>query len=202
MNNFLSKIKTFFKTNSQIIRPTAVLTIICLVVTLALSSANMITYKKIDALETENQEKSMAKVMPGEYEEVTQKLGDDEVTYHIVKRDNEIIGYIFVTSEKGYGGDISVMTAVDTTAAIVSIEILDASGETPGLGQNITDEKFYNQFKGTSGTIDAVTGATISSEAVTKAVNTALEYAAEILETENDIDVITEEILPEGDALE
>lgn len=196
MNKILEKIKSFYKANSEIITPTAVLAIICVVVTLALSSANLLTHKKIDALAKETQEKAMAKVMPGEYEEITQTIGDEEVTYNIVRKDGNIIGYIFTTSAKGYGGEILVMTAVKTDLTVAAVEILDASGETPGLGQNVTNSDWYAQFsdlkndikavKGgaansANNEIDAVTGATISSKAVTSAVNQALDYTSEIL---------------------
>ena len=60
MNKIFEKIKSFYKSNSEVITPTAVLAVICIVVTLALSSANLLTYKKIDALAKETQEKAMA----------------------------------------------------------------------------------------------------------------------------------------------
>ena len=69
------------------------------------------------------------------------------------------------------------------------IRILDVSNETPGLGQNTANKSFTSQFKGKSfgitvvkgsadskkNEINAVTGATISSKAVTKAVNKAID---------------------------
>lgn len=196
MNNFLDKIKSFFKSNSEVITPTAVLAIICVVVTLALSSANLLTEKKIEQLKIESQNAAMAKLMEGEYTEATQKIGDEEITYHIVEKDGNKIGYIFITSAKGYGGEIQIMTAVNPDVSVAAVEILDASGETPGLGQNVTKPDWYSQFTklikgitvvkgGTANAenneINAVTGATISSKAVTTAVNQALDYATEIV---------------------
>ena len=131
-----------------------------------------------------------------EYTESTLTSSQGNVSYHTAIKDGEAAGYIFTITVKGYGGSVKVMTAVDTDGSVVNIEILDASGETPGLGQNVTKENFYKQFanhkKGISvikgGTanadnneVNAVTGATISSKAVTNAVNTALEYAEEII---------------------
>ena len=86
------------------------------------------------------------------------------------------------------------MTAILPDGSVNAVEILDVSNETPGLGQNATQEKFYGQFSGMSGTlsvvksgadnsageINAVTGATITSRAVTKAVNEALDLSKEI----------------------
>ena len=107
---------------------------------------------------------------------------------------------IFVSQANGYGGVVSVMTAIDMNGNIISVEILAASDETPGLGQNVTKESFYSQYAGLkdnvtvvkggaankeNNEINAVTGATISSKAVTTAVNQALDYAAQIIVKED-----------------
>ena len=193
---FTDKIVAFFKKHSDIARPTAVLTIICIVVTLALSSANLLTKDTIAELQLENEKKAMEKLMKGEYEPATMFVNEQKVDYHIVTKDGKTIGYIFKTTAKGYGGEISVMTAVNPDASVAAVEILDASSETPGLGQNVTNESFYKQYEGrphnvvaikggnadaAKNEINAVTGATISSKAVTTAVNQALEYANEII---------------------
>lgn len=203
MKELLNKIKPFtdkivklYKKYSDIATPTAVLTIICIVVTLALSSANLLTEDTIKELQIQNENAAMAKLMEGDYESATFTANDQDVDYTIVKKDGKIIGYIFKTSAKGYGGEISVMTAVKPDASVAAVEILDASSETPGLGQNVTKKDFYGEYKDkshgivvvkggnadtTKNEIDAVTGATISSKAVTTAVNQALEYANKII---------------------
>lgn len=201
MNKILDKIKAFFKANSEIITPTAVLAIICVVVTLALSSTNLLTASRIEALAVETQNKAMAKLIEAdEYTLQTAVLADEEIEYNTAIKDGETVGLIFVTEANGYGGAVSVMTAVNMDGSVAAIEILDASNETPGLGQNVTKESFYTQFNGLKndiavikgGTanaenneINAVTGATISSKAVTAAVNQALDYAAEIIVKED-----------------
>ena len=197
MNKFFDKIKSFFKSNFEIITPTAVLTIICVVVTLALSSTNLLTAGKIEALAIETQNKAMAKLIEAdEYHELPATTSFGDITYNAAIRDGDTIGCIFVTEANGYGGVVSVMTAVDMEGKVIAVEILAAADETPGLGQNVTKEYFYTRFNGMSGDIvvqkagtakkenneiDAVTGATISSEAVKTAVNQALDYAAEII---------------------
>lgn len=197
MNNIIDKIKSFFKANSEVITPTAVLAIICVVVTLALSSTNLLTASRIEALAIKTQNEAMAKLIEAdEYTLQTAVLADEEVEYNAAIKDGETIGLIFVTESNGYGGAVSVMTAVNMDGTVAAIEILDASNETPGLGQNITKAEWYAQFSGLKnditvvkgGTasaenneINAVTGATISSTAVKDAVNQALLYAAEII---------------------
>ena len=197
MKNFANKIKSFFKSNLDIIRPTAVLALICIVVTLALSSANLLTENKIKALAQENQNKAMSKLIEADsYNEKTAEIDGEKITYTTAENSDGIIGYIFTVDVNGYGGALSVMTAINTDGTVAAIEILDASNETPGLGQNETKQDFYTQYSGVksgvevvkdgtgsadNNTVNAVTGATISSKAVTKSVNTALDYAEKIM---------------------
>lgn len=197
MSKILDKIKSFFKSNSEIITPTAVLAIICVVVTLALSSTNLLTAGKIEALAIETQNKAMEKLIEAdEYHELPATTSFGDITYYAAIKGGDTVGCIFVTEANGYGGVVSVMTAVDMEGKIVAVEILEAADETPGLGQNVTKPDWYSQFSGLNGDItvikggsanqennevNAVTGATISSKAVTTAVNQALDYAQEII---------------------
>ena len=197
MSKILDKIKSFFKSNSEIITPTAVLAIICVVVTLALSSTNLLTAGKIEALAIETQNKAMEKLIEAdEYHELPATTSFGDITYYAAIKGGDTVGCIFVTEANGYGGVVSVMTAVDMEGKIVAVEILEAADETPGLGQNVTKPDWYSQFSGLKNDItvikggsanqennevNAVTGATISSKAVTTAVNQALDYAQEII---------------------
>ena len=218
MKKILDKIIAFYKKISDVATPTAILAIICIVVTLALSSANLLTKDAIKELKIKNENAARQKLMDGDYEEAKITIDGNEINYHIVKdkTDDKIVGYIFKTAAKGYGGEITVMTAVKADASVAAVEILDASGETPGLGQNVTKESFYGQFecrphdvvavKGgaadkVKNEINAVTGATISSKAVTAAVNKAIDYTIHIIESSDGVATIVKEILPKGDEL-
>lgn len=192
----MNKIKTFFADNfDSIIKPTFVLFAICLITALALASANLITSPKIAELEKQNLEKTMKKVITAEeYPKNTVSDKNEDITYYTAVNNGETEGYIFTFTEKGYGGEINVMTAIGNEGKIIAVEILDASDETPGLGQNVTKEDFCSRYKDKIGTvtavknnanpekneIDAVTGATISSKAVTRAVNRAVETYGKI----------------------
>lgn len=108
--------------------------------------------------------------------------------------EGQFIGYIFViTSSKGYGGDIQAIIGVGPGTDIVGIEFLSI-GETAGLGMNATTDEFKSQYINkrsdlgspvkrfyvtkTGATkieeIDAISGATITSNAVTDMVNAVL----------------------------
>ena len=100
------------------------------------------------------------------------------------------IGYVInVTTHEGYGGDISISMGVDNNGTVKGVEILKIS-ETAGLGMKAKESKFKDQFAGkavsqftytkTGATadfeIDAISGATITTTAVTNAVNTGLAF--------------------------
>lgn len=183
----MSEKKISFK--SDLLFPTLTLVCICLVVTLALSGTNMLTKKKIEKLTKDNQNKSMSELIQAdEYVEFPVSGDDIDGSYKAVK-DGEEIGYIFITSSKGYGGDVSVMTAINPDKTVKAIKILSADDETPGLGQNVLKADFAKQYSGLKNEIsvvkngadgnknevNAVTGATRSSKAVTNAVNKVLK---------------------------
>ncbi len=99
-------------------------------------------------------------------------------------------GYVVDTSSMdGYGGNISISVGINNDNIINSIAFLSIQ-ETPGLGMKATEEPFYSQFnnkkanilsvvKGNSKSddeISAISGATISSRAVTNAVNAAIYF--------------------------
>ena len=173
---------------NDIIKPVAVLLAICIIIPLALSLTNKITKDKIAELDEKNSRETMADLI--EADNFTEcEFGENEFNYYTAVKDGNIIGYIFKTAEKGYGGDVSVMTAVNTDGTVKSVAILDVSNDTPGLGQNAAKESFYSQYadkksgislvkngaESDKNEVNAVTGATITSTAVNKAVNTALK---------------------------
>ena len=98
-----------------------------------------------------------------------------------------------VTSPNGYGGDVTVAVGVDRDGKLTGISIISQS-ETAGLGANCEKPWFTEQFKGISGAvvwtktgksapneIDALSGATVTTKAVTEAVNAALAFANGLL---------------------
>lgn len=100
------------------------------------------------------------------------------------------MGYVInVTSHEGYGGDISLSMGIDSEGTVKGVEILKIS-ETAGLGMKAKEEKFKGQFANKKVTqfaytktgastdfeIDAISGATITTKAVTNAVNAGLAW--------------------------
>jgi Na+-translocating ferredoxin:NAD+ oxidoreductase subunit G len=113
-----------------------------------------------------------------------EKLGDWEIhekqaKYWVAKKGNDTIGYIVQSFGKGYSSYIKTLIAVDKDFKVQKVEILDEK-ETPGLGDEVETPSFKGQFKGkdldhlkvlkteTTEYVQAITGATISSRAVTE----------------------------------
>lgn len=186
--NLLNKIKSFYNKYTDILRPIFVLTIICLVTAAALSVTNILTSARIENLANQNKIREMSAILPAQnYSEVT--VSSENSQLFLAQNESDFVGYVVTTSTKGYGGDINIMAAIGPDKKIIGVSILSASDETPGLGGNVTKPAFYSQFAGLTANITAtkntanpanneikaVTGATISSKAVTKAVNQALQ---------------------------
>ena len=194
MSKFIEAIK---KNREDIIKPVGVLLAICIIIPLALSVTNKVTAKKIAELENENSKKNMQSLVSADDFE---KCSDGGIEYYTAIKGGDTAAYIFTESAKGYGGDVSVMTAVKPDGTIAGVAILDVSGETPGLGQNAAKESFYSQYAGLkkgvsllkngakaeNNEVDAVTGATITSTAVTRAVNKALDDFEKVKEATAD----------------
>ena len=94
---------------------------------------------------------------------------------------NNGAGTVITCSGKGYGGTITVMVAFSPDGTVKQIKITEQA-ETAGLGSKIqTDAAFQESFVGlpaedfTIDDISAISGATISSRAVTTAVNAAID---------------------------
>ena len=102
-----------------------------------------------------------------------------------------LTGDVHQGSAKGFASDVTVELTLDDAGAIAQLTI-NAEGETAGLGQRTMEDDFTSQFVGKTGPftlgdgIDAISGATISSQAAVDAVNSALSApasaGAEVLE--------------------
>lgn len=122
---------------------------------------------------------------------------DDSIDEVAVGKDGsgEDVGYVItVTSKEGYGGDIKISIGILSDGTVKGIEMLSIS-ETAGLGMKSTEPEFKDQFKdkkvekfaytktGEKGDdkINAISGATITTNAVTNAVDTSLVYFQNVL---------------------
>ena len=110
--------------------------------------------------------------------------GDDANIRSVHKAEN---GFVIETVTRGYADDIRMLVGVSKEGRVTGLVVADAH-ETLGLGSRIlTDHVFLSQFlNGTGATgeaetgeetqVDAISGATVSSKAVIRCVNSAIAY--------------------------
>lgn len=187
------------------VRLTGVLVIVCVIAAAVLGVTNYITVDKIaeQAVIANDEARRNVLAQAKEFEmvegdrisELLSKADYDSVReVYEAKADGNIIGYAIKTAPKGYGGEVEVMVGVDSEGKVSGIKV-GKNSETPGLGQNSAKPEFQEQFKmknwndgikviknGTpkDNEIVAIAGATITSSAVTKGVNQALNLAEEL----------------------
>ena len=124
---------------------------------------------------------------------------DGEVSKAFVALDasGEAIGACVITVTTGYDVGIQTVTGVDKNLTVTGVDIISMN-ETPGLGANAKNPEFRAQYEGKSGeikvvktaagddSIQAIAGATKSSNGVTRGVNLALRVAESLLEGGNE----------------
>ena len=150
---------------------------------LVLTLVNSLTANTIAMHAEEKHRSAMVSVMP-DADVFSEMYCEDDTIDHITGAYNgtTFLGYCVEVTSNGFGGAIHLIVGVDVYGSITGVSILDHA-ETTTLGANASDPDFLNQYIGKSGSItvnkgtnaiQAVTGATITSEAVTQGINTAL----------------------------
>lgn len=191
--------------NKEIIKNTMILVCITLIAGLALGFVYDITkepiarqkqitkenackavFEEADSFDTENvvDPEPYVADLDGEFDSCT----IDEIIPALDQKD-QCIGYaITVTCSEGYSGDITLMVGIAGDGTVNGIDFLTLS-ETAGLGMNAKEPEFAGQFANknvesfsvtkdsakSDSDIEAISAATITSKAVTKAVNAALQ---------------------------
>lgn len=173
-------------TSSLIIKMAVLLMIICAVTSAILGAVNMVTEPVIDQIAAEKTAAAYSEVLPttGEYEAVD--YTDANVT--AVAKCAE--GTVVEVSISGSQSMLALAIGVDNDGAITGVSVID-HGETPGLGAKATDPttglrtSIIGQTTGLAlskkgGSVEALTGATITSQAVVDACQIAIDVAANV----------------------
>ena len=190
------------KQKNEFVQLGGILCAITLVVALALGAVNAVTAGPIAEQNAQKIKDSLENVMPGaESEQIDVPEGTTVTTetknatsvtslsaYKMTK-DGADAGYCVEVGPTGFGGAVDTMVGIDSDGKVTGISVISASSETPGLGARSTEPEFQAQFAGQVGTevavakdggsIDALTGATITSRAVSEGVVAAAQFAAE-----------------------
>lgn len=158
------------------------------VVACCLAAVNGITEPRIRAARAEKATQAAEAVLPGGGRE-RESFPDETGTISKVYESDT--GWAIEVSPSGFNGPITMMVGVSKDLKVLGISIVNQT-ETAGLGavsgaKTSAGEAFRDQYQGLTGplavrkdggTVDAITGATITSRAVTAGVNAALDCAA------------------------
>lgn len=140
-----------------------------------------VTKPAIDAHKVETQRLACEAVMSADSFTLSDTQIDDSFVTGILlaRQGDRLVGYAVQSGSNGYGGLISLIVGVDLQGQVTGVVITEMS-ETAGLGTKAENPEFINQFNGKSAglavgrEIDAISGATITSKAVTDGVNRAV----------------------------
>ena len=178
----------------SIIKTGLILLLIGFICTLLLSVCNYMTKDRIAQLSVEAEQEAMMSTLPQaeEFKECEGKADGIVTAVYEGKKEDKTVGYCVKAEPVGYGGAISMMVGVDTEGKVTGVDIVEMS-ETPGLGAKASEEGFRNQYAGKGGEIkviksgtakeneiSAISGATITSKAITQGVNSAIEIAEKL----------------------
>ena len=176
-------------TVKYVIRLAGILLLITAIVAAALACVNKVTAPIIAQLNEQKTQQAIAAVLPGGYdEEITGYADATGLVSKVYKGAN---GYALEVKPSGFDNTITMMVGVDFEGKILGISVVSHT-ETAGLGavaaaKTSAGEAFRNQFIGQSGavqvskdggTMDAITGATITSRAICVGINAALDCVA------------------------
>ena len=176
---------------------------------LALSFVNEITKEPIAAAEEKARQQAYETVFKGaqfksldNMDELLAQYAVTDAVYTIddvlaaTDENGNIIGYVMsATSLSGYGGDIKTAVGISTESETITGFSGLSNSETAGLGAKCTEDSFTSQFAGKTAAgitytksgaasdseIDAISGATVTTNAVTEAVNGALAFYNNVL---------------------
>ena len=183
----MSNAKTF-------VRLAGVLFLIAFVATLLLTVCNVLTRDRIAYLAEQAETEAMQAVLPDaeRFNPYDGAVTEPVKAVFVGTAAGADAGYCVSVAPLGYGGEVSMMVGISPDGAVTGVEITSMS-ETPGLGAKASEETFRAQYAGISGEaaviksgepkeneVVAISGATITSRAVTSGVNAALQAVQEI----------------------
>ncbi|MDD5863140.1 MAG: RnfABCDGE type electron transport complex subunit G [Firmicutes bacterium] len=178
------------QTAKYVIRLGVTLFLITAIVAAALACVNSITAPRIAAETERKTQEAIEKVLPGGGKALEPGSYDDQggLVTQVYASDT---GYAVKVAPSGFDGTITMMVGVGLDGKVLGISIISHT-ETAGLGAVAASdtpdgESFRQQFKGLSGTlsvkkdggtVDQLSGATVTSRGVTRGVNAALACVA------------------------
>lgn len=173
-----------------------VLFLITFITALLLAFVNQATAPVIAKNNAATRAAAMAEIIPDvEFEQLESPAPSEDKNIPTIDNvyaavsGGETVGWCMEVYPTGFGGTLTVVVGVNADGTIAGAKVTK-HGETPGLGaKSQSDANWIKQYAGMAadgslavtkdgGSVTPITGATITSRAVTLAVNTAATYAA------------------------
>lgn len=130
------------------------------------------------------EDESLDALIQKNYPEITkiEKINSDPLAYKVYK-DSKFVAYGVVGEATGYQSQVKIFSLIDLKGVLLSSFVVQQN-ETPSFFQRIVNEHFLEEFNDkpikegfeVGSNIDATTGATVSSTAITKAINRGIKY--------------------------
>lgn len=187
----------------EIIKPSIILFLVCAVITGALAYVAAVTKPIIAENDKLAKQEAMAEVLP------EAKSFSDPVSFEALEKEGFPVtgtikniyvapdcGFVVEVTTKGYGGEVNMMVGIGNDKTVKGVK-LTSHNETPGLGAKAANPEFVEQYLGpipeggfvvvkgaskSDSEIEAVSGATISSRAVTNGVTEAVNLIDYIID--------------------
>lgn len=181
----MSKEKKFF---NEFLLPVIVLVTICAIVAALMATVNLITRPRIEAGNKQKEAEALSIVLPEN--QGFEQLEFSELPESVVGvyKDNGSDFLAVMLSIKGYDSSkpMSVAVGFDGEGKITKCSVISCNGETKGIGTKVSNEDFLSKFNGktNSSSVDAISGATVSSTAFKSAIDDACRIVAEYRATE------------------
>ena len=169
----------------------AILLIICIVVGGMLSMVNSLTAGPIEqrAIEAANLARQACFADADSFEPMELSADSGVDACYAALKNGELVGYVAQVTVTGFGGPLEIHVGMDLEQTITGINVGGSKfAETPGLGAKAKDPEFMAQFTGLTiptqlgEGVDAITGATITSGAVSSGVNKAGYFIRDVID--------------------
>ncbi len=163
---------------NETIKSIIVLTVICLVVSVSVSFVNYITSPIIENANMSESQAALYRVMhdASGFEEMSYTGLSETIT--AVYKEQSGIGYVFQMETTGFNPGLKIICGIDNDGLITGCVTVE-NNESPGYGQKASEEWYTEQYKGINidsiKSVDAISGATATSNAYKLAVYDALE---------------------------
>ena len=189
----------------DILKTGLILFLVAAIAALGLGLTNEVTKDPIAEQRRIANEQAKKEVLPeaasftdaseADVEKIAAEFAPVVAVYTGLDANGEVIGYVFKSTPTGFGGNVEVVTGISVDGQVTGLRV-GSHNETPGLGAKAKDAAFYEQYAGksaeeaigvsktaaTDNDIQAITGATISSAAITSGANASIDAFHWILE--------------------